>query len=82
MRRGALPKSRRLRAAAGVALVAAVALVGIVANFGLLRLTQDSADPVGRLRPRVTVVPGATTSPGTTTVDHDDGATEGRDRDD
>lgn len=80
--RRALPKSRRLRAAAGIALVAAVALVGIVANFGLLRLTQDSADPVGKLRPRVTVVPGVATSQPTTTVDRDDGATPGHDRDD
>lgn len=80
--RQALPKSRRLRAAAGVALVAAVALVGIVANFGLLRLTQDSTDPVGKLRPRATIVPGVATSPATTTVDHDDGATPGHDRDD
>jgi hypothetical protein len=79
---GALRGSRWFRVAAGVALVAAVALVGIVANFGLLRLTQDSADPVGKLRPRVAVVPGVATTPVTPTVDHDDDTTEGHDRDD
>ena len=78
---GALRGSRWFRIAVGASLVAAVALVGIVANFGLLRLTQDSADPVGKLRPRVAVVPGVATTP-VTTVDHDDDTTEGQDRDD
>ena len=80
---GALRGSRWFRITAGASLVVAVALVGIVANFGLLRLTQDSADPVGKLRPRVAVVPGSATTPvTTTTVEHDDDTTEGHDRDD
>ena len=33
-------------------LVAAVAVAGIALNFTLLRLTQDSHDPVGKLSPR------------------------------
>ena len=78
----ALRRSRWFRIAAGVSLVAAVALLGIVANLGLLRLTQDSTDPVGKLRPRVAVRPGAATAPVTTTVDHDDDTTEGHERDD
>ena len=36
----------------GVLLVGAVAVAGIALNFTLLRLTQDSHDPVGKLSPR------------------------------
>jgi hypothetical protein len=35
-----------------VALVTVVALAAVVANLALLRSTQDSSDPVGRLSPR------------------------------
>lgn len=41
------------RIVVGVLLVTAVAVAGIVANFALLRLTQQSNDPVGKLSPRV-----------------------------
>ena len=40
------------RALFGTLLVVAVAVAGIALNFTLLRLTQDSNDPVGRLSPR------------------------------
>jgi len=40
------------RALLGVLLVGAVAVAGIALNFTLLRLTQDSHDPVGKLSPR------------------------------
>jgi hypothetical protein len=36
----------------GAALVAAIAVAGILVNFTLLRLTQDANDPVGKLSPR------------------------------
>jgi hypothetical protein len=43
----------RLRlAVAGVAFVAVLAVASAGANLLLLRLTQDSSDPVGRLSPR------------------------------
>ena len=40
------------RAFLGALLVGAVAVAGIALNFTLLRLTQDSHDPVGKLSPR------------------------------
>ncbi len=36
----------------GALLLGAVAAAGIALNFTLLRLTQDSHDPVGKLSPR------------------------------
>ena len=35
-----------------LALVTVVAVAAVVANLALLRSTQDSSDPVGRLSPR------------------------------
>ena len=40
------------RALLGALLLGAVAVAGIALNFTLLRITQDSHDPVGRLSPR------------------------------
>jgi hypothetical protein len=74
-----------LRAFAGVALVTLVAALGILANFGLLRLTSDEQDPVGRLSPRSLVAQrtqGTATIPATTEHDGDDGSTARLDRDD
>ena len=53
----------------GGLLVVAVAVAGIAFNLALLRLTQDSSDPVGKLSPRAVFnrKPGATTSTDTTT---------------
>ncbi len=75
-------RSRWFEPGVGIALVAAAALVGIVVNFGLLRLTQDSADPVGKLRPRVALVPHVGTTSESDTVAPDDEADGGQDRDD
>lgn len=75
------------RAVLGALLVAAVAVAGIALNFTLLRLTQDSHDPVGKLSPRVVFTDRAETAPPTTTVTtptttgHDDGSSH-RDGDD
>jgi len=44
------------RAIVWAGLVVLVAVVGIVANFRLLRLTQDARDPVGRLSPRAVFI--------------------------
>lgn len=57
------------RALFGALLVGAVAAAGIALNFTLLRLTQDSHDPVGKLSPRA-VFPdaGTSTRPTTTTT--------------
>ena len=56
-----------------VALVAVVAIVAAVANLALLRSTEDSSDPVGRLSPRVvfssSTEPAADTTPGGTQHD-------------
>jgi hypothetical protein len=46
-----------------VALVLALAVAGTAANLFLLRLTQDSSDPVGRLSPRAVFTTPATTTP-------------------
>ena len=72
-----------MRAVAGVALVALVALVGIAASFGLLRLTQNSHDPVGKLSPRAVFIEGTRqlTTPGST-HDRDDGSVARPDLDD
>jgi len=76
----------RSRVAIGAALVLALAVASTAANLFLLRLTQDSSDPVGRLSPRaVFTVPAATTpspapapapptTPVTTTVERHHGA--------
>ena len=65
-----------LKALAGVALVVLIAGAGILANFGLLRLTSDAQDPVGKLSPRSLVTrtdTGTHTTPTTQpTVDGDD----------
>jgi hypothetical protein len=69
------------RALGGALLVGAVAAVGIALNFTLLRLTQDSHDPVGKLSPRAvfsdqpaTITTTVTT---TTTTGSDDGSSSG-----
>jgi hypothetical protein len=49
------------RVVLGVLLVGAIAIAGIALNFSLLRLTQDSHDPVGKLSPR-SVFMGTTSS--------------------
>jgi hypothetical protein len=90
-----LPVGNWLRAVAGVSIVVLVAGVGIAASFALLRLTQDSNDPVGKLSPRVefvrtspsasspTSLPSASTSiPSSTVKDTDDARLPGRDGDD
>jgi len=61
------------RALLGTLLLAAVAAAGIALNFGLLRLTQESNDPVGKLSPRA--VFSEQTSPATTTGRDDTPAT-------
>jgi hypothetical protein len=71
------------RAFVGVALVLLVAGLGILASFGLLRLTSDAQDPVGRLSPRSLVTqttPGAASVP--TVASDDDGSPSGLERDD
>ena len=73
-----------LRLFAGVALVVLVATAGILANFGLLRLTSDTQSPVGRLSPRSLVTqekPATPSGPAVTKNDGDDG-TPDSDRDD
>ena len=73
-----------LRLFAGVALVVLVAAAGILANFGLLRLTSDTQSPVGRLSPRSLVTqetPGTPSFPAVTKNDGDD-RTADSDRDD
>ena len=55
------------RAFLGALLVGAVAVAGIALNFTLLRLTQDSHDPVGKLSPRA-VFPAPTGLEPVTTV--------------
>ena len=75
-------RGRRSAVVAAV-LVALLAVAGTAANLFLLRLTQDSSDPVGRLSPRAVFSSPATTSPApappappvtttvvTTTVEH------------
>ena len=63
------------RALLGALLVGAVAVAGIALNFTLLRLTQDSHDPVGKLSPRAvftgtrTDTNPTTTAPAVTTDD-------------
>jgi hypothetical protein len=75
----------RSRAAIGAALVLALAVAGTATNLFLLRLTQDSSDPVGRLSPRAVFTTPATTTPPpappppvttvtTTTAEHRHGA--------
>ena len=62
-----------------------VAAAGILANFGLLRLTSDTQDPVGRLSPRSLVTQttqGTSPIPAVTKHGADDGSTAGLDRDD
>jgi len=57
----------------GGLLLAAVAVAGIALNFTLLRLTQDSHDPVGKLSPRAVFTGTRTdTGPATTTKTGDD----------
>lgn len=51
-----------------IALVALVALAAVVANLALLRSTEDSSDPVGRLSPRAVFSTPADTSHGSGTV--------------
>jgi hypothetical protein len=69
----------------GALLVALLAIAATAGNFFLLRLTQDSTDPVGRLSPRAvfstpnspshTQAPTDTTTVVvTTTVEHHQGA--------
>ena len=75
------------RALVWVAVVVLVAGVGIVANFTLLRLTQDAKDPVGRLSPRAVFIGSspvpAPALPGPATVpDADDGPSHRHDSDD
>ncbi len=73
-----------LRLLAGVALVVLLATAGILANFGLLRLSSDTQSPVGRLSPRSLVTqetPATPSTPAVTKNDGDDG-TPGSDRDD
>jgi hypothetical protein len=73
-----------LRPLVGVALVVLIAAVGILANFGLLRLTSDAQDPVGRLSPRSLVGPsrpGTVSTPIKASVDAVDGSPRGQDRD-
>ena len=55
------------RALLGALLVGAVAVAGIALNFTLLRLTQDSHDPVGKLSPRA-VFTGTRTDTRPTTI--------------
>ena len=74
----------RSRVAIGAALVLALAVASTAANLFLLRLTQDSSDPVGRLSPRAVFTVPATTTPApapplpattvTTTVERHHGA--------
>jgi hypothetical protein len=73
-----------LRALGGVALVLLVAGVGILANFGLLRLTSDAQDPVGKLSPRSLVGQGTRSSVSTPVKasPDDDDSPHGQDRDD
>lgn len=54
------------RALLGALLVGAVAIAGIALNFTLLRMTQDSHDPVGKLSPRAVFLPRSATEPATT----------------
>jgi hypothetical protein len=54
-----------LKALAGIALVVFIAGAGILANFGLLRLTSDVQDPVGKLSPRSLVSQTGTGTPTT-----------------
>ena len=61
--------SRRSRAAIAAALVLALAVAATAANLFLLRLTQDSSDPVGRLSPRAAFPPPAAPSLPVTTID-------------
>jgi hypothetical protein len=49
-------------------LVAVVAGVAVVANLFLLRSTQDSSDPVGRLSPRAVFSTPTPTAPSQTTT--------------
>jgi hypothetical protein len=74
----------------GALLVLAVAAAGIVLNFGLLGLTQEGGDRVGKLSPRAvfdrstgtTTTSGTPTSPATTTpstTTEDDGRADGAD---
>ena len=73
-----------LRLFAGVALVVLVATAGILANFGLLRLTSDTQSPVGRLSPRSLVTQETPATPSVPTVSTNDGddGTADSDRDD
>ena len=72
-----------MRAIAGLALVSLVALAGIAASFGLLRLTQNSHDPVGELSPKAVFIQD-TSRPMTprTVHDQDDGPAARPDPDD
>jgi len=47
----------------GVLLVALLAVAATAGNFFLLRLTQDSTDPVGRLSPRAVFSTPESTAP-------------------
>ena len=63
-----------------VALVAVVAIVAVVANLALLRSTEDTGDPVGRLSPRAVFTGnGSSTVPA---VPHGDGRHGGATPDD
>jgi hypothetical protein len=70
------------RVALGAALVAAIAVAGIIVNFSLLRLTQDANDPVGKLSPRSVFLQdtGTTTTPAPPNATGDDA--DGHDGDD
>ncbi len=75
-----------LKTLVGVALVVLIAAAGILTNFGLLRLTSDAQDPVGKLSPRLLVSQtdtGTPTTPATQpTVDGDDDSSSHIDTDD
>ena len=73
-----------LKALAGISLVVLIAGAGILANFGLLRLTSDAQDPVGKLSPRSLVTQTDTGTPTTTqpAVDGDDDSSSHIDIDD
>ena len=58
-----------------LALVTLVALAAVAANLALLRSTQDSSDPVGRLSPRAVFT--STTDSSGNGLPHDSVSTSG-----
>jgi hypothetical protein len=79
-----------LRIALGALLVAAVAAAGILVNFTLLGLTQDTNEPVGKLSPRAVFMqdrgtpttPAPPTDGGERSSDDNDGGKRPHDGDD